>query len=238
MIRNKQNDFNAISGFLQAPALMLSVESVVLQALRDAITKGGFYPGQAIDENAVAKELQVSRMPVRQAISALEVEGLVTKLPRKGTFVTSLDENDIREIYTMRMALEEVAITEAVKHYCEEDYEKLDANVAISVDEMESYHDFLEIDKDFHRLLYAPSGWNRLTRVISQLRNNTSMYRWIMTEFPKERIKKSIQDHKAILEACKRRDTEEAVDLLKAHTQKTILRIEDLKGRKGEEWEK
>lgn len=223
----------SISNYLQAPTLLLSVESIVLQALRDAITKGAFYPGQPIDENAVAKELQVSRMPVRQAMSALEVEGLVTKVPRKGTFVTSLDEHDIREIYATRVALEELAIVEAIKHYSDDDFENLDRNTSVSVDEMASYHDFLEIDKEFHHLLYAPSGWNRLTRMISQLRNNTAMYRWIMTEFPKERIENSIQDHKAIVEACKDRDAAKSAALLKAHTETTILRIEDLKHNKG-----
>lgn len=234
MRRDKKDEPSlSMSNYLQAPTLFLSVESIVLQALRDAITKGVFYPGQPIDENAVAKELQVSRMPVRQAMSALEVEGLVTKVPRKGTFVTSLDENDIREIYATRVALEELAIVEAIKHYSDEDFEKLDRNTSVSVGEMASYHDFLEIDKEFHHLLYAPSGWNRLTRMISQLRNNTAMYRWIMTEFPKERIQSSIQDHKAIVDACKSRDAAKSAVLLKAHTETTILRIEDLKQNRG-----
>lgn len=234
MIRNKSEPFNPISNYLQAPSLLMSVESIVLQTLRDAITKGAFYPGQPIDEGAVAKELKVSRMPVRQAMSALEVEGLVTKVPRKGTFVTSLDENDIHEIYTTRIVLEELAIVEAIKRYTDEDFDKLDRNTEMKLEQMESYGDFLEIDKEFHNLLYSPSGWNRLTRMINQLRNNTAMYRWIMAEFPKERIEQSILDHKAILDACKKRDVAESTKLLRLHTEKTILKIEDIKRNRGE----
>ena len=229
MKRNQQDQSYSLSEYLQKQPLIISVETLVLQTLREAITKGAFYPGQAIDENQVASELQVSRMPVRQAISALEIEGLVTKVPRKGTFVTSLDKEDIREIYTTRIALEELAIVEAVKHYTDADFEKIEHNLEATADQIESYQHFLEIDKEFHQLLYAPSGWNRLTRMIIQLRNNTAMYRWLKAEFPRERIEKSLRDHREITEACKRRDAVESARLLRLHTQNTILSIDDLK---------
>lgn len=229
MKHNEGDASYSLSEYMQQTPLIVSVETVVLQALREAITKGAFYPGQAIDENRVAKELQVSRMPVRQAMSALEVEGLVTKVPRKGTFVTRLDERDIREIYTTRVALEEIAIVEAVARYTDDDFDKIERNLAVTADRIESYQHFLEVDQEFHHLLYAPSGWNRLTRMISQLRNNTAMYRWLKTEFPEARICKSLLAHRQITDACRRRDAAESARLLRLHTENTVLGIDDLK---------
>ena len=131
---NANNPFSSLSQYAPSAAFNTSVETLVVQTLRSAITQGAFYPGQEIDEAAIAESLQISKMPVRQAIAALEVEGLVTKVPRKKVYVTSLDKHDIEEIYTTRIALEEVAIRAAVKKACERDYELLERNLAAVAD--------------------------------------------------------------------------------------------------------
>lgn len=204
-----------------------SVETLVVQTLRTAITNGAFYPGQELDEVAIAKDLEISRMPVRQAIPILENEGLVTKIPRKGIFVTKLDSRDIEEIYTTRVALEEVAIKAAISRYTQEDIDNIEENIlrlesfikgSGKIPEKEAYLNFLEIDKEFHNLLYAPSGWNRTTKYISQLRNNTAIYRLLCGSFPQKKQKKSLEDHKKIFSACAERDAENASRLLREHT--------------------
>ena len=159
---NTNNPFSSLSQYAPSAAFNTSVETLVLQTLRSAITQGAFYPGQEIDEAAIAEGLQISKMPVRQAIAALEVEGLVTKV-----YVTSLDSHDIEEIYTTRIALEEVAIRAAVKKATQRDYEMLEKNLAIPLSQMEGYVGFLEVDKEFHSLLYAPSGWQRVMNICS-----------------------------------------------------------------------
>lgn len=217
----KNGIYNSLNQYIPSNTFRTSIEAQVLQTLRAAISQGAFYPGQEINEEAIAKDLGISRMPVRQAVTALEVEGLVTKVPRKGIFVTRLDEHDIEEIYTTRVALEEVAIKAAVARYTEADFRKLEENIDNTPAEMDSYPRFLEIDKTFHYLLYAPSGWQRVTKLILQLRNNTGTYRILCGTFSKERMMKSLGDHKAILAACMERDVEKASALLKNHTLST-----------------
>ena len=217
----------SLARFAPLASFNTSVEALVVQTLRTAVTSGAFYPGQEIDEAAIAKDLGISRMPVRQAIPILEHEGLITKIPRKGIFVTKLDSQDIEEIYTTRVALEEVVIKAAIPRYTQDNLTKIKDNIikleacvntTENISEKEAYLHFLEVDKEFNNLLYTPSGWNRATKYISQLRNNTAMYRLLCASFPKEKQRKSLEDHKNIFNACVERDMEKACKLLREHT--------------------
>jgi DNA-binding GntR family transcriptional regulator len=79
-------------------------------ALREAIVEGVLAPGSRLSEVQVAKQLNVSRTPMREAFAQLEREGLVTVLPRVGAFVRSVSLRDVTEIYKVRMALECLAV--------------------------------------------------------------------------------------------------------------------------------
>jgi len=225
----KRSDSSELSLAKFAPPISFKtcMEALVVETLRTAITNGAFYPGQEIDETAIAKDLGISRMPLRQAIPILEHEGLITKIPRKGIFITKLDNHDIEEIYTTRVALEEVVMKAAIPCYCQDDLTKIKDNItkleayintSENIPEKEAYLFFLEIDKEFHNLLYKPSGWNRATKYISQLRNNTAMYRLLCASFPREKQRKSLNDHKNIVNSCVEKDVEMACKLLREHT--------------------
>ncbi|MCI5864858.1 MAG: GntR family transcriptional regulator [Cloacibacillus porcorum] len=206
-----------------------SVEALVLQTLRTAITQGAFYPGQEIDESAIAKDLQISRMPVRQAMSALEIEGLVTKVPRKGVFVSVVDANDLKEIYTTRLVLEEATLREAINNYTDEDFAKMEENLNQPLSKIKTYVEFLEIDKEFHLSLCSPSKWQRAIKYIQQLRNCTAVYRAMRSPLPLEDLKLSFLDHRTIFEACKTRNADLAARLLKEHTLRTAPKVEEFK---------
>lgn len=85
-------------------------EGVVVPALREAIVEGVLAPGSRLSEVQVAKQLNVSRTPMREAFSQLEREGLVTVLPRVGAYVRAVTLRDVEEIYTVRAALECLAV--------------------------------------------------------------------------------------------------------------------------------
>jgi DNA-binding GntR family transcriptional regulator len=94
---------------VDAPSDSLS-DGVVVPALREAIVEGVLAPGSRLSEVQVAKQLNVSRTPMREAFAQLEREGLVTVLPRVGAFVRSVSLRDVTEIYKVRMALECLAV--------------------------------------------------------------------------------------------------------------------------------
>jgi DNA-binding GntR family transcriptional regulator len=100
---------------VDAPSDSLS-DGVVVPALREAIVEGVLAPGSRLSEVQVAKQLNVSRTPMREAFAQLEREGLVTVLPRVGAFVRSVTLRDVTEIYKVRMALECLAVQLAAEH--------------------------------------------------------------------------------------------------------------------------
>ena len=83
---------------------------MVVPALREAIVEGVLAPGSRLSEVQVAKQLNVSRTPMREAFAQLEREGLVTVLPRVGAYVRAVTLRDVEEIYTVRAALECLAV--------------------------------------------------------------------------------------------------------------------------------
>jgi DNA-binding GntR family transcriptional regulator len=222
MGKQEDKEVISLSKFTPNASFKTSMETLVTQTLRNAITKGAFYPGQELNETAIASDLQISRMPVRQAMSTLESEGLVTRVPRKGVFIAMLDQNDLEEIYTTRVALEEVAIRAAIPKYTDNDFEKIIDNLHTPKDKIATYASFLEIDREFHSLLYTPSGWKRVTQYIQQLRNNTSIYRIFKAPIAPEELVLSLNEHKNIFEACKNRNADLAAQILRNHTLRTM----------------
>src|ERR1700676_1284865 len=85
-------------------------DGVVVPALREAIVEGVLAPGSRLSEVQLAKQLNVSRTPMREAFSLLEREGLVTVVARVGAFVRAVSARDVEEIYTVRSALESLAV--------------------------------------------------------------------------------------------------------------------------------
>ncbi|OYP00182.1 GntR family transcriptional regulator, partial [Lachnotalea glycerini] len=88
----------------------LPLRDVVFNTLRQAILKGELLPGERLMEIQLAQRLGVSRTPIREAIRKLELEGLVTMVPRKGAEEAKITEKSLRDVLEVRKALEELAM--------------------------------------------------------------------------------------------------------------------------------
>ncbi|GAB2893657.1 hypothetical protein GCM10027093_31430 [Paraburkholderia jirisanensis] len=124
-------------------------EGVVVPALREAIVEGVLAPGSRLSEVQVARQLNVSRTPMREAFAQLEREGLVTVLPRIGAFVRSVTTRDVEEIYTVRGALEGLAVQLAADRITALGRAQLDDVVqamqaSVEADDPSSYVDALD----------------------------------------------------------------------------------------------
>ena len=106
-----------------APSSTLRAE--VANLLRKQILDGDIPSGERLIETEIADQLGVSRMPVREALRMLESEGLINQIPRKGLIVAEYTENDIREYYTIREALEVCAIKIVIDKISKEELEEL-----------------------------------------------------------------------------------------------------------------
>lgn len=182
--------------------------------LRAEIISGAFAPGESLRQEELAARFQVSRMPVRDSLRILEQEGLVDVPTNRGARVAPLDQTDFLEISEMRRVAEVLALKHAIPELTNRQIEQATA----IQDEAEAAgpERFGELNKAFHRALIAPCGWPRLLAHIDGLSDLTERYLCFAVAELKY-AERSHTEHRALIEACARRDSEAACALLAAH---------------------
>jgi len=137
----------------------VSLKSQVLARLREAIVSGRYQPGEVLLAARVAEELGVSRTPVREALQALEAEGLVRTLPNRGVVVEGITPSEVDDIFTIRSVLEALAARWAAQHMTDQEL----AELGEIVDLMEFYtarqdvEQVTRLDARFHQLIVNAS---------------------------------------------------------------------------------
>lgn len=148
------------------------LREVVCETLREAIISGVLRPGERLMEIQLAEELGVSRTPVREAIRKLELEGFVIMIPRRGTYVADLSIKDINEVFEVRSALDSLANGLAAERITEEELEQMErllVQIGACVDNG-NMEKIVELDGQFHDILYRASRNDRLVGIINNLR--------------------------------------------------------------------
>ncbi|MDB5455734.1 MAG: GntR family transcriptional regulator [Caulobacter sp.] len=135
-----------------------TLKAHVVQQLRDAIFSGRYKPGDRLNESQIAREFQISRIPVREALSQLEQNGLVMNHERRGMFVTLLSDEDVQMINSVRIPLEAEAMKLARARMTPETA----AHLTGLVERMEAWDgtlfDAAALDLEFHRAIWQASG--------------------------------------------------------------------------------
>jgi len=196
----------------------LPLRDVVFQTLRKAILKGELQPGERLMEVQLANRLGVSRTPIREAIRKLELEGLVTMIPRRGAEVAEITEKNMRDVLEVRRALEELAVKIACEKITEEELERL-GQVAKKFRKVMHGDDLMRIteaDVEFHEIIYEATGNARLIQILSNLREQMYRYR---VEYLKDYNSHGIlaEEHDEIVNALCARDKERACRAIVAH---------------------
>lgn len=205
----------------------------LVEEIRQAIISGALKPGAALRQEELAKTYQSSRMPIREALRTLSAEGLVQLSPNRGGIVAPVDAAELRENVEMREAAEVLAMRVALPHLSNA---QIDKATAIQ-DELarSGLEDFGRLNKAFHLGLYAPANRPRLLAHISGLHDIAERYlRLTLVEF--DYISRSSSEHREILEACYRRDTEAAMAATSRHildAGKTLLDFLEKGGQAG-----
>jgi DNA-binding GntR family transcriptional regulator len=158
---------DSFEGLLTAPTKR-TLSDYVADQLRQAILSGQLQPNERLVEQDIAERMQTSRGPVRDGIKSLESEGLIVRQAHRGALVSQLHLEDFMEIYTLREALETLAIQWVIWKATDP---QLDLRSAI-VRKMEqlAQHDYTQVDAtnldlDFHHTLCQISGHSRVLSV-------------------------------------------------------------------------
>ncbi|UOQ94886.1 GntR family transcriptional regulator [Halobacillus shinanisalinarum] len=189
----------------------------VCNVLRKAILQGDFEPGERLIQSELAESLDVSRMPIREALRKLESEGLVKLEPHRGAIVKPMNIEDIKEIYQLRANLEKLAVELSVPDLTEGDKHELKT----LMEEMENTEDpevFVEANISFHQLLIKRCTWGRLLSFIETLWNGFPQQ--TPTLLPGQ-MKLSNQEHQQIFEAVNAKNESKSATLVSEHIKRT-----------------
>lgn len=196
----------------------LPLRDVVFNTLRQAILKGELKPGERLMEIQLAQRLGVSRTPIREAIRKLELEGLVTMVPRKGAEVAKITEKSLRDVLEVRRSLEELAMQIACDKITEDILDDLEMALgefkkAINSKELTA---IAEADVNFHDVIYHATDNDKLIQILNNLREQMYRYR---IEYIKDYSshKRIIEEHELIIDSLKNKDKAKATLAICTH---------------------
>jgi len=149
----------------------VSLAEGVVAALKDAFFSGALKPGAAIVERQIAMQMNVGTPVVREALISLKHEGFVRRVKNKGTFITAFEADEVRQLYTLRVELETLALQWARPLVTKSDLDQLKSMVdrLVGAGQRENRREFLERDIEFHRHCWKLSGNPFLAETLERL---------------------------------------------------------------------
>lgn len=200
--------------------------SLVLFKLRQQILVGGLLPGTPLNQEALADELGVSRMPIRQALKRLQIEGLVQRQQNRRVVVTPLSREEIEEIFDMRIALEPLALRLAIPRVTPQDLRR----IGYALDDASADDDpasFGTRNSAYHMALVQPCGRPRLLREIRSLLDLSDRYQ--RAAYRDGTFTGPLRDeHERLLEAVRTGDAEAGAEVLAQHIRQGRDRLVEL----------
>lgn len=200
------------------PVVVPLAADAVTEALRRAILEGDLRPGQRLKEEDLARDMKVSRTPIRRALVALEAERLVESSPRRGARVVSYDPDEFDDMFSIRVLLEGHAAGLAAARATDADVEALRA----SCDRLESWSlpdDVLELveeNRRFHAAIVDLAGSSRLTEMVREVAVVPLMYR-AYSWFTEDEMKIAARQHRNIVDQVAAHDSEAAAAAMREH---------------------
>jgi len=191
----------------------------VLRQLRNAILDGTFKPGERLNESEIARQMGISRGPVREAILALEEEGLITTIHWRGSYVAEVDPESFRELIELRILLETHAAKRAAQNFSPADGAELErlveemraANAAGDLD------DVIDHDLDFHHTICRMGGNSLLLKAWEQLSGRLRLAILLSLQLGYD-AGGMIETHPPVIEALQRGEADLAAQLLNDRT--------------------
>jgi DNA-binding GntR family transcriptional regulator len=205
----------------------INLGDLAANEIRRAILAGDLVPGERLKQEQLAADLQVSRIPVREALRVLEAEGLIETRPGRGSMVIEVTREDALQVLTVRSALESLAArlaaergsAEAIVHLREAVAEGQEASASGDHAKASRAH------TRFHLDLAKAGGNSHLHAELEFLPTKTE---WIVSNLLKARSEYSWQEHEAILDAVAAGDADLAERLMRLHSEHVIESLDEV----------
>jgi DNA-binding GntR family transcriptional regulator len=174
-------------------------------------------PLSVIVEQALRKELGLGRTPIREALHRLSAEGLVIISPRRGMFVADISITDLSKIFEIRMVLEGLCARLAAERATPEQIAQMEATMReLEQGTTRDSETLMEIDQQFHQLLYQAADNEYLADILSRL-HALSMRLWHLVLNRLADVEEAVEQHREITAALKAADGEQAEELVRQH---------------------
>lgn len=206
-----------------------TTQEAVVRALRESIATGELRPGERLYQDGIAQQMGVSRVPVREALNVLKADGQVDYSPHRGYWVSALSRESVEEIKLLRGLLEREALILA--------FPKIDDELVHMMgalnDEMTRAHALDEVSKfarlnhEFHFALFDRAGLPRLAKHIDILWKSADIYRMSIFTDHSDR-EEMLAEHADLVEACRDRDTDRALEVMEHHRLKAVETLTSL----------
>ncbi|GAA1482189.1 GntR family transcriptional regulator [Gordonia sinesedis] len=200
-------------GAVAADARSAGLKQAAAAEIRRQIFAGAMRPGTRVDQDALAAQLGMSKLPVREALIALESEGVIQMIPRRGAFVAELSREDIRDHYWMLGVISGLAAERAAAKLPDSAFVELD-EIAARMEAGDSGDSHEELNFRFHRVINVGSGSRRL---VSELKLLSSAIPTGFYESHPDWVASGLRDHREILDALRSRSAGIARTLTEGH---------------------
>ncbi len=192
----------------------------VANYIRDLILNDKLLPGAPVEESTIAKELSISRAPVREAMQILIREGLIEAHPQKRKHVKKLTAKQIKNSYFAGGVLEAAAVAKAIQDYTKKDIAELEKIIAAMRDiatKNGSISDQVSLDTDFHNILFSRIDNALIEELCKRSCQGISKFllykHWVKIYTPQEVVKR----HSLIVDALKTKDPDKVEQVLREH---------------------
>jgi DNA-binding GntR family transcriptional regulator len=192
-----------------------TLPGMITDILREAILSGELSGGAQLKQEELASKFGVSMSALREALKSLEAEGLVRFYPNRGAVVSELSADEAQEIFDIRLFLELGALELAIPNLTDLDLAEASRILKEADDETQSGC-WGELNWQFHETLYRSANRPKLLTLIQNMHNNVERYMRLYLSTMKYQIK-SQEEHRALLNACSKRDIKAAQDVLRKH---------------------
>lgn len=195
-----------------------TVSMLTLEAVRERILHGEYAEGTPLRQDAIAAELGVSRIPVREALRQLEAEGLVSFKPHVGAIVSSLSLDEIREVFELRAVIEADLLRRAFPHLTRKEMDRAEAvldqyEAALAAGDVRAWG---ILNWQFHSTLYQPERHPLSIGIVQQLHQHSDRYQRMQLKLTHGETRAN-REHRAILDAVRDGEQQHAISLLSSH---------------------
>ena len=213
---------------------LLTLKQHAYNFIQERLLSGAVLPGSRLSDDSIAKEIGVSRSPVREAISQLANEGLVELNPRKGAFVCTPSREQMRQAYEARLALEGFVAGRAAEVATDrnvDDLEKINDRLLATAKACQQrpsktadkklIERFMRADLEFHEKILSIVGNQKINEMVQKCKLLTSVFGQISMEHDLGLIARTYRQHSLILRAIRRRDPQLAIKAMNEHIEKS-----------------